>query len=255
MIKIGISSCLMYPDPSRLVFGPKTLLYLESDMADYVCQDGVLPVLIPNLPDSRLQPILDELDGFVFQGGNDLAPQTYGEEPILDGRWKGDAVRDAYEIRILDYAMKLKRPVLGICRGFQLMNAYFGGTLFQDIAAQRPGSLLHRDAERYDKVIHSVKLTEGGLLEQLYGKGVDLKVNSVHHQGVRVLGKDLKVLATAAEDGLIEAFEHTPSGTGRVIGVQWHPEFSHKNQDGTLSPSLLIKFFLSQIKQEKYANH
>lgn len=114
MIKIGISSCFMYPDPSRLVFGPKTLSYLENDMARYIARKGVMPVLIPDIADDLLYDMLDQMDGFVFQGGTDLAPATYGEDPILPGKWLGDAVRDAYELKVLDFAFQNQKPIFAI---------------------------------------------------------------------------------------------------------------------------------------------
>src|SRR5690606_38817603 len=117
MLKIGISACFMYPDPTRIVFGKKTLNYLENDMAQYIARQGVLPVLLPDLQEDVLIDLLEEMDGFVFQGGNDVAPQSYGEEPILAGRWMGDTYRDEYELKIMDYAVKTGKPVFGICRG------------------------------------------------------------------------------------------------------------------------------------------
>lgn len=246
MIKIGISSCFMYPDPSRLVFGPKTLSYLENDMATYIAQKGVLPVLIPDLADHLLLDILNEMDGFVFQGGTDLAPNTYGEEPIIPGKWLGDPVRDAYELKIMDFAFKKGKPIFAICRGFQLLNVYLGGTLYQDIATQRPDAITHRDAKAYDTLKHELNLVQGGLLHTLYGDGKAV-VNTVHHQGVKTLGKNLTVLATSKEDGIIEAVEYSKAPPGKVLAVQWHPEFSFNSTDEGLDSQLLYQAFLSHL--------
>ena len=84
MIKIGVSSCFMYPDPKRNVFGHKTLCYLEKDMANYLSREEVMPVLIPDLEEEDIKRFLTEMDGFVFQGGTDIAPKTYKDEPILE---------------------------------------------------------------------------------------------------------------------------------------------------------------------------
>lgn len=251
MIKIGISSCFMYPDPSRLVFGPKTLSYLENDMATYIAQKGVLPVLIPDLADHLLLDILNEMDGFVFQGGTDLAPNTYGEEPIIPGKWLGDPVRDAYELKIMDFAFKKGKPIFAVCRGFQLLNVYLGGTLYQDIATQRPDAITHRDAQAYDTLKHELNLVHGGLLHTLYGDGKAV-VNTVHHQGIKTLGKNLTVLATSKEDGIIEAVEFSNAPPGKVLAVQWHPEFSFNSTDEGLDSRLLYQAFLSQLINSSY---
>ena len=104
MKKIGVSACFIYPDMKRSVFGPKSLSYLENDMAKYLAKKGILPILIPDVEKNHLNDILNEMDGFVFQGGVDLAPESYGESPI--GKWQGDVYRDRYELNILDFAIK-----------------------------------------------------------------------------------------------------------------------------------------------------
>lgn len=248
MIKIGASSCFMYPDIDRIVFGPKTLLYLENDMAQYLSRPGVMPILIPDFHGDRMKEFLDEMDGFVFQGGVDLAPESYGEEPI--GRWKGDKYRDEYELAIMDYAIKSGKPVLGICRGFQVMNVHFGGTLYQDMETQKPEVIKHRDAIEYDKVNHEIVLTKGELLDKIYSGIEAPRVNSVHHQGVKDLGKDLKVLATSKEDGIVEAFTWTGAPDGKVMGVQWHPEFFHTIQDQLIDANKIYDHFLSFIDKK-----
>ena len=251
MLKIGISACFMYPDPSRLVFGKKMLNYLENDMARYIGQKGVLPVLIPDLPAEVLTDLLAEMDGFVFQGGNDLAPQSYGEEPILEGRWMGDAYRDQYELGIMDYAVKAGKPVFGICRGLQLMNVYFGGTLYQDIATQKPAAIRHRDAALYDELLHPIAFTEGKLLGRLYGDDSPLMVNTVHHQAIKDLGRDLEVLAICPEDGIVEAIGYTATEEGKVMAVQWHPEFSETLSDQLIDKHRLLDVFLNHVKETK----
>lgn len=255
MLKIGISACFMYPDSSRLVFGKKTLSYLENDMARYIAQKGILPVLIPDLEKGILKDLLEEMDGFVLQGGNDLAPQTYGEEAILDGKWKGDAYRDQYELRILDFAVKSDKPVLGICRGLQLMNVYFGGTLYQDNATQRQSKISHRDADLYDTVSHGVSFTEGKILNKIYGEERNAQVNTVHHQSIKDLGRDLEVLATCLEDGTIEAIGYTGAEEGKIMAVQWHPEFSDILKGKVVDAHKLLSVFFNHVKKSNNENY
>ncbi|AEL28121.1 gamma-glutamyl-gamma-aminobutyrate hydrolase family protein [Cyclobacterium marinum] len=247
MFKIGISACFMYKEPSRIVFGPKNLAYVECDMFSYVSQKGILPVLIPDLPMQQLEDILAELDGFVFQGGTDLAPETYNETPIVPGKWLGDAYRDAYELRIMEYAVKHNKPVLAICRGFQLMNVFFGGSLYQDIITQNPDAMQHRDAEKYDALVHEIVFEAGKTLDLVYD-GIDQPiVNSVHHQGVKTVGKGLEVLAVSKNDGIIEALQNK---VGNVLGVQWHPEFSVGKGAPLLDPLKLYEYFIEKVKNQ-----
>ncbi len=252
MLKIGLSACFLYPDVDRVVFGPKTLTYMENDMVNYVTQEGVLPVLIPNLPFQLLKPIVEQLDGFVFQGGTDIAPEFYGESPIVPGKWLGDPYRDEYELGLMEMAFQSGKPILAICRGIQVLNVYCKGTLYQDIATQVPHALTHRDAKQYDSLKHGVSLTKGGVLEQTYAEDVNQRVNSVHHQAIKDLGENLEVLATCAEDGLIEAVGYTNAEPGKIIGVQWHPEFSYQKNEQALDPRALYRLFLSNVKNNRY---
>lgn len=249
MKRIGVSACFLYPDLNRKVFGAKTLTYLERDMSRYLARPDVLPILIPDLNDAELQPFLAELDGLVLQGGDDLAPQTYGEEPIENGRWLGDAHRDAYELKILDYFVKAGKPVFGICRGFQLMNAYFGGTLYQDIATQLPEAKAHRDAQLYDQIHHEIELVPGTLLDELHSQETTSLVNTIHHQAVKQLGDGLQVMAYSVPDRLIEAFTWTGAEPGKVSAVQWHPEFfwNFKTGPTLIDPNKQYEHFLSFI--------
>lgn len=246
MIKLGVSACFMYPDPDRSVFGHKTLTYLERDMSRFLSKQGVMPVLLPDVAWEQLESYLKEMDGFVFQGGSDISPQSYHEMMIENGRWPGDYYRDQYELKIMDWAFKNKKPVLAICRGFQLANIYFGGTLYQDLRLQTQTEVEHRNAELYDKVFHEVECGPDSLLEKIYGKK-NLSVNSVHHQGIKTLGKDLVVDAVCPKDQLIEAFHHKNMKDHFVLAVQWHPEFSHTNQDEVISPEPLLNYFLERF--------
>ena len=248
MIKIGISACFFYPDRDRAVFGPKSLSYMENDMARWIGKKGVLPVLLPDLNDELLRDIIDHMDGIILQGGSDIAPEHYGEVPI--GRWKGDPYRDQFELKILDYAIKQEKPILGICRGFQLMNVYFGGSLYQDIPSQLPRAGVHRSAELYDTINHPINFVPGTLFGDLYGHVSNPKVNTVHHQAIKQLGQDLEVYVRS-DDGFIEAFGYTKVAAGKVMGVQWHPEFSGTQAGELLDEELIFNVFLEHAKQHR----
>lgn len=252
MLRIGVSACFLYPDVNRVVFGPKTLTYFEKDMSVYLARPDVQPIMIPDLEGETMAGFLHDLDALVLQGGADMAPESYGEEPIENGRWRGDRYRDEYELALIDYFMKQGKPIFGICRGFQVLNVYFGGTLYQDLATQRPNTDKHRDAVEYDQVNHDVVLTPGGILEHIYSNYPSRKVNSVHHQGVKVLGKELQVEATSKNDGLIEAFSWTGAEPGKVMAVQWHPEyFWNFKAGGLMDAHAIYEHFLSICRQVK----
>jgi len=250
MLKIGLSACFMYPDPARVVFGHKSLTYMENDMARYVAREGVMPVLIPDLPRERLLPILEQLDGIVFQGGADLCPETYNEPYLDKARWPGDRHRDLYELRLADFFFKKGLPILGICRGFQLLNAYFGGTLHQDIGTEIQTITEHRNAQTYDRVHHGVRLSHGGWLESIYGKN-ELEVNSVHHQCIKNIGSDLVVEARSGTDGIIEAFTYLGLKKNFVAAIQWHPEFSPTLNGVVDDPEPIFSSFMSAVVAAK----
>jgi putative glutamine amidotransferase len=240
-VRIGISAAFMYPDPNRGVFAPKTLCYVEADLARWIAsQPGWEPVLIPDLPQDALNRLLDGLEAVVFQGGTDLAPETYGSAPDAAGRWKGDPARDAYELQLMEQVFLRKMPVLGVCRGAQLLNVYLGGTHCMDLPSMRPSVVTHRDADRYDHNLHAIEWAERGFLAQVYAGAAVKRVNSVHHQGMLTVGAEVRVEAICPEDGLIEAICWTGDRPGRVLGVQWHPEFSWNAPQPVLDPMTLL---------------
>lgn len=249
MIRIGLTACFMYPDPSRPYFGPKSLTYMENDMVQYLATRGVLAILVPDVEEDLLESYLDEIDGIIFQGGSDLAPESYQQEPIDPKRWPGDRYRDQYEFKILESANQRKLPLFGICRGAQLINAWHGGSLYQDLPTQTATPRTHRCPDQYDKIHHPVDCTPGGLLHDLYGK-TRLEVNSVHHQGIDSLGNGLKVEARCPDDHLIEAFTNETMEDQYLLGVQWHPEFSATLGDTIEDPQPLLDHFLKAARRD-----
>jgi putative glutamine amidotransferase len=187
---------------------------------------GALPWLIPLLHEDldTLRAIYERLDGVFMAGGADLDPGSYGEERhVACGR--PDPARDRTELTLARWALEERKPLLALCRGVQVINVASGGTLFQDLGAQRTEGIKHDyfpEDGRYprDMIVHEVRLATGSRLAKILGQET-LSVNSRHHQGIKSLGEGL--VATAfAPDGLIEGVE---TATGQfAIGVQWHPE-------------------------------
>ncbi len=252
-LKIGISACFLYPDPSRAVFAKKTLQYIEQSMAHWVMSGGALPVMIPSPagqaapPEVHLDDYARWLDGLVLHGGADVWPGSYGEEPLQE-RWSGDRIRDVYEQALVRAFVAAGKPVFGVCRGLQLINVAFGGTLLQDIGTQRPDALVHRDADSYDLNFHALDLVPNTRLSELLADAQSLKINSIHHQGIKDLAAGFVVEARCPDDGMIEAIRHT--GPAYVAAVQWHPEF-HRSELGTLDDTPLLQDFLNAAQAAK----
>ena len=238
-LRIGISACFFHSDPKRPIFKGKTLQYLEQSMAHWVISEGVIAYMIPMPPAcvSMRDWVLD-LDGLVLQGGSDVSPKSYGQK-ALKPEWEGDYIRDQYEMELFHEFHAQKKPVLGICRGAQLINVACGGTVHQDIATHVPGSLTHRDWEIYDQNFHEINI------DSKIFPGVKVaKVNSIHHQGIEKLGKNLVVEATSEKDAIIEAVRGTEGSF--VYAVQWHPEFQDPKDKSLLDCKPLLKAFLKE---------
>ena len=250
MVRIGISACFFHADPQRSVFKGKTLQYIEQEMAHWVMQEDAMALMIPS-PEglsrrSGSQLSVDdyarELDGLVLMGGSDMSPESYGETP-LEPDWMGDRVRDAYEIALLRAFVAAGKPVLGVCRGAQVINVAFGGPLYQDLATQLPGALDHRDWDIYDRNCHATSIVAGSGLARLYPGLAVTKTNSVHHQAIKELGRDLVVEAWSEPDRVVEALRW--KGPTHVFGVQWHPEFHDRDDRSFIDDTALLDDFLA----------
>jgi len=249
-LRIGLSARLLYPDPSRTFLPSKTVQYIEQAAANWVMSGGVLAFMVPeislaspHLPRGiAVRDFVDALDGLVLQGGADLSPASYRESP-MNPAWSGDAIRDRYEMELFHEFVRQGKPVFGICRGCQLLNVALGGSLYQDIGTQVPGAGVHRDPARYENNFHEMRILPGSWLSQLYPQVPRTRINTIHHQAVKDLGKGLVIEARSDPDDIVEAVRW--EGPSFVMGVQWHPEFMDPNDAALLDGRPLLEAFVA----------
>ncbi len=192
---------------------------------------GGLPVLIPNeFPHDQIPELFERIDGLLLSGGGDIGLHYFNGEPhpTVAGV---SAERDELEITLCNFAIRARKPVLGICRGMQVINVALGGSLYTHIPDQYPSNVKHQtlDENGRDFLAHEITLEPGSKLQRIYGCS-QFQVNSFHHQAIKKTAPDL-VVTGHASDGLIEAVEMAGDAFS-VIGVQWHPEclLEHETQ-------------------------
>lgn len=222
---------------------PKKIYNLVSN--NYVAsvqKSGGVPVLIPITSSSEdIEAYAAMLDGIIFTGGEDVSPLNYNENPLSQVTMINEE-RDCHELRLFEEVYKRNIPILGICRGIQLINVALGGTLYQDIPSQVSGSLGHLPMDTpVHNLYHTVKIEKDTKLFQIFEEET-LKVNSFHHQAVKDIGLDLKITAIS-KDGIIEAVEGLRERF--LLAVQWHPE------DLTAHHSEFLKLFSALVDNAK----
>ncbi len=218
---IAIASNLEYLDEDKLT--------LNVAYAQAIRTAGAIPIILTMTDDPDEMAVgLELASGLLIPGGCDVAPRFFGEEPRPDmEEFKPEL--DRFQLALTATALERKLPILGICRGAQVLNIALGGTLIQHILP-RGDMVQHRQKSRRHFPSHSVIAEAGSLIEQLLGH--TFWVNSYHHQAIDTLGRGLRITARAA-DGIVEAVEL--EGQRFVMGVQWHPE-AMADQDGPMAP-------------------
>lgn len=207
-------------------------VYLGHVYSDTILRSGGLPVAIPAIRELQdVEQLAETLDGLLLSGGEDIDPEWYGEDPI-PGLGTVTPARDWSEIHLARRFLALNKPVFAICRGCQVLNAAFGGSLYQDLGSQHP-SIQHAQKAPRSHRSHKITILEGTLLHSIAGTE-QVKVNSFHHQAVKQEAPGFRV-SSRAPDGVIESVEHP--GSKFVLGVQWHPEHT------ALTDSLSAKLF------------
>lgn len=204
-------------------YNPETrVLLVRENYLSMLRAEGGNPVLLPlGASGDALEAQLDMCSGVLLTGGDDVEPARYGEE-TLPCCGSMTLPRDAYEIELIRRAVERDIPMLGICRGIQVLNVALGGSLYQDVGTQvEPGASAHQQPEPYGEPSHRVTLAPGSPLERLWGVEA-MPVNSMHHQAIKRLAESLAPMAFAPE-GFVEAVDRP--GSLYVRGVQWHPEY------------------------------
>jgi putative glutamine amidotransferase len=215
---IGVSSNLL-----PIEQGPFTghdRIYVNRSYIQSIVKAGGIPLLLPVITDlDSIRAQLSLVDGLILSGGQDVDPAHYNENPHpLLGEISAE--RDDFELNLLRIAHEQKKPIFGICRGLQLMNVAFGGTLYQDISQRAEKKSIDHNMGMSAISLHQVDLEPASLLHAIFGKDT-IEINSFHHQAVKDLAPGFKVIARA-KDGLIEGIVKADSSW--TLGVQWHPE-------------------------------
>ena len=208
-----------------LVDEGRSSLWMLPGYMEGIANAGGLPIMLPlNDDGADLAQLCGMCDGILLTGGHDVSPEVYGAEK-LDVCAACSPERDRMETKLLRYALDADKPILGICRGIQFLNAALGGTLYQDLPTQHPSDISHRQTAHYDVPTHAVSILPGTPLAEVL-QADTLMVNSYHHQAICDLATPLTAMAISP-DGLVEAAHHP--GHRFVWGVQWHPEFAWKS--------------------------
>ncbi len=211
------------------------------DYAKSIAEAGGIPLVIPTLEGREdIKSQLELLDGLLLSGGLDINPQYYKED-FLEGMGLVSPERDRNEWTILEEFLPTGKPILGVCRGMQILNIFYGGSLYQDMRHISKDLLKHRQDFLPELEVHRVKLEEDSILGRLFGG--EVLTNSFHHQAIDKLGDDLKVTGRTSDD-IIEAIEGKREEF--LLGVQWHPEMMSARGNKEM-----LKIFKEFVKSAK----
>jgi putative glutamine amidotransferase len=234
---IGLSSNSYHGNAIGLLGTHK--LYLNEEYVHAIIQSGGTPLILPSISElDTIHAYVNMMDGLLLTGGNDVNPLLYGEEP---SEKLNDTLpeRDHFEISLIKATLEQKKPILGICRGLQILNVVLGGTLYQDISSEAPGHLIqHRQSSREHIGTHTVEIQRNSKLHEIFGTD-SLITNSFHHQAIKKLAPCLDP-TIKSKDGIIEGVEM--AGPDFLVAVQWHPECMVK------ADSQMLKIFVHFVK-------
>lgn len=235
---IGISGNKLSHSVEAFYGEPVT--YTPHGTVSAIKEVGGTPLVIPINEPSSAEKYISIVDKLLLTGGQDIAPDLYGEEPHPK-LGETNKERDLFEISLIQEAMKQQKPIFAICRGMQLLNVALGGTLYQDLSLYSAWKIKHAQQPTQPKyATHTIKIEEKSMLGTIIGE--TCLVNSYHHQGIKDLSKDLVATAWAA-DGIIEGIEFSKN-SHRMLGVQWHPELRFEHSSKELA---LFDYFVNKL--------
>ena len=205
--------------------------YAAKSFVEGVKDAGGIPIILPIGDQEMASHYISMIDKLILTGGQNVHPQFYGEKKTIESD-DYNLVRDEFELALLKEALRQNKPIMAICRGVQLVNVAFGGTLNQEIEGHWQGLPFGTS--------HSIETVEGSVVAKLFGK--ESLVNSVHRQSIKDLAPNFRVTAIDPRDQTIEAIESIDEH--RIIGLQWHPEFLVNEEDGNLE---LFEYLLNEL--------
>ena len=242
---IGISTSLTSDNCGAFALYPR--IYVNKDYVDAVIKNGGIPLIIPMTADK--ETIIEQMlmvDGLILSGGHDVCPHNYGEEPKQN---LGEVlpIRDKYDFMLLSEAKKRKIPILGICRGCQIINVFEGGSLYQDLSyiKSEVEIIKHSQDHSPEMKTHTAIVEKGTKIYEIFGEN-EIMINSFHHQALKDIAKEYKV-TVRAKDGVVEAIENM--NYPFLVGVQWHPEMLHKHHDDA---NKIFKALIDEARKVKY---
>ena len=238
---IGISGSILAIENDGAFSGYERA-YVNDDYVLSVTRAGGIPFIIPIIDnDDDIKTQISYVDGVILSGGYDIDPIYWGEE-ISSKLERIFPRRDSNELKIIKYALEMKKPILGICRGCQIINVAFGGSLYQDLSFIKDCYIKHSQSAKPYEPTHNITTKDGSIIREILGDS--LRVNSFHHLAIKDLGKGL-IATSYSADGVVESVEYTENGNF-VLGVQFHPEMMHSYYDFALN---IFKKFISVCKR------
>lgn len=220
---VGISGSIIKEQNQKAFLGYE-ISYVNEDYIQSVIKNDAVPMIIPfNTNEEIIKEQLKRVDALILSGGHDINPLNYNHQPRENLGQTFDE-RDKFDMKLIEYALEKHIPILGICRGLQILNVFFGGSLYQDLSYDKKIYIKHNQEYNPKSLSHTVELTKGTKLYDIFNKD-KINVNSFHHQTIDKLADGLLVSAVSP-DGVIEAIEHKEYNF--VLGVQWHPEMLYE---------------------------